>query len=58
MLQCRKDIRLLNSVQRRAMKTRKDLESKVSEEQLRSAGVSSTEQRRLKGHLMAACSPS
>jgi len=40
------------------MKTRKDLESKVSEEQLRSAGVSSTEQRRLKGHLMAACSPS
>ena len=39
------DIKLLDSVQRRDMKMGKGLEGKVCEEQLRSLGVLSAEQR-------------
>ena len=40
-----KDIKLLENIQRRAMKVGKDLEGKMDEEQLRFLGLFSPEQR-------------
>ena len=52
-LQYKKDIELFESVQRRATKTVKGLESKVCEESLRSLGWLSLVQRRLRGLTVA-----
>ena len=52
--QCKKDLKLLESIQRRAMNMGKGLEGKV----LRSLGLFSPGQRRLREGLMAACSSS
>ena len=52
-----KDIKLLQNMQRRAMKMVKSLAGKY-EEWLRPPGLYSSETRRLRGGLMAACSSS
>jgi len=44
-LQYKKNIKLLENIQRRAMKVGKDLEGKMDEEQLRFLGLFSPEQR-------------
>jgi len=49
-----KDIKLLNSIQRRATKMVKSLEDKVCEERQRSLGFFSPKQRRLRGGLTVA----
>lgn len=52
--QYRKDIKLLEGVQKRAMKKVKGLEGKMYKEQLKSLTVFSPEQRKLRGGLVAA----
>lgn len=54
--QYKKDIKLLNNIQRRAIKTGKDLQGEMYEEELKSTSLFNPEQKRLRGGLMVVCS--
>ena len=54
--QFQQDVKILESIQRRATKLVKGLEGMSYEQQLRTLHLSSSERRRLRGHFSALCS--